>query len=359
MNMPWPVDVPLMKDEILSSWIVRTAFENGSYPLAWSWYLWGKRRVWTIDIDRFCPLTDMLKLVTPRVSLSSLESATLYPWLTKFVSNDLTTHKKAWPWLTNLGARNRDRTGGLRYCPECLMNSPVYYRRAWRFSWNHSCAIHKCILKDFCPVCSSPICPHKLKHGAYDLALCATCGYNLGDSLAHSSSENALKLQNLMNDISEDRIVALPWGMQSATELFETVRYLISFLNRAQAIRLSIDNTLLELLRIAPFQNPTHHASIERISIDHMHAFSDVVSRILEHDLVEFSDTLSLIGYSKRTFLSRLTLPVSSQILAILNRLPDGVKRPRRKPVSCTHAHQPTPREEVEIMWRELLPFIS
>lgn len=355
MEKPWPLDVPLMQDEILSSWIIRTAFENGSYPLAWSWFLWGSRRVWTVDIDRYCPLSDMLKLVTPNVSLSAIESATLYPWLRKILSNDLTSCKKSWPWLTTLGARNRERTGGLRYCPKCLMNSPVYYRRFWRFSWNHSCAIHNCILQDTCPVCSSSVCPHKLNYKTLNLALCASCGHNLSNGAINCSSEGALKLQSLMSSVLEGSKAELPWSIQSPIELFETVRYLISFLNRAHNIRLSADSKLLEFLGIVSATNLPNHASIERISVDRMHTLSGIVSKIFEYDPVEFSKTLSLIGYSKRTFLSRLNLPISPQIQTILNILPDGVKRPRKKHLSNFRIYKPTAREEVEAMWHELL----
>ena len=125
MKDPWPVHVPLIQDELLSSWLIRTAFENGSYPLAWTWHFWRRSRVWTLDIDRFCSLELINAIVSPKVTKQELINATLYPSLLKIVSNDIHQYKKSWPWVTTLGARNRDRTGGLRYCPECLKSPPI------------------------------------------------------------------------------------------------------------------------------------------------------------------------------------------------------------------------------------------
>lgn len=359
MEMPWPVDVPLIQDELLSSWIIRTAFENGSYPLAWSWYFWGKHRVWTKDIDRFCPLEHMSMLVTPSVTLEALKLSTLYPWLQKIVPSDLKLHQKSWPWVTPLGTRNRERTGGLRFCPMCLASPPVYYRRVWRFSWNHSCVIHRCILQDTCPNCSSSVCPHKLSSDTATLTLCAACGYDLSNCEVKSCSNGALELQILMNTVLDDQNHEMPWGIVSSKDLFETIRYLMSFINRAQSVQSLADTKLFEFFETVARPDSRCSAPIERLSVNQMHALSEIMSQVFKHSDADFSSVLSKCGYSKRSLLSRLELPVSPQVQGILDRLPERAKIVRRKVCSIRRALRPMPRSQIEKMWLELQGFLT
>lgn len=48
----WTIPVDLQSDELLSSWLVRVALENGCDPLALTAALWPSRRAWSSDIDR-------------------------------------------------------------------------------------------------------------------------------------------------------------------------------------------------------------------------------------------------------------------------------------------------------------------
>ncbi|MCU7995268.1 TniQ family protein [Shewanella glacialipiscicola] len=359
MDKPWPIDMPLMQDEILSSWIIRTAFENGSYPLAWSWYLWGKRRVWTIDIDRFCQPDYLALLVTPSITHASLNSATLFPWLSNVVSLDLQAYNHSWPWVNPLGSRNRDRTGGLRYCPICLSNSPAYYRRLWRFSWQHSCAVHQCLLRDCCPNCAGPICPHKFKSGTSNIALCALCGHSLCDITVEKSSQLSLKTQVLMNIVLEgSRTYELPWEMKNASELFLTIRYLVALLNRAYLDQLVADRVLFKFLEIEQVPFSALHSSVERTSIERMHLWFDKIYIMLSTPLVSFAEQLAAFGYTQRTLLGRVSLPCSPQIQFLLKHLPDGLVRTRTVFGSRPNKKQPTPRAIVESMWCELKDFL-
>lgn len=359
MNNAWPVDTPLIGDEILSSWIIRTAFDNGSYPLAWSWCLWGRRRIWTTDIDRCCPPKLLEVLVTQSVSFSALNRATLFPWLSNVAFQDLNALKHSWPWVNPLGARNRDRTGGLRYCPICLDTPPAYYRRHWRFSWQHSCAVHKCILKDRCPKCSGPVCPHKLKQGSTNIAACSICGFDLRKTSVNGSTENSLKLQTLMNQLLEGEFTGeLPWGITNSPELFKTVRYLVGWLNRAYVDQLSADKYVFQLFGIEAVPCSDSHATVERTSIERMQIWFEKIYAMFTYNLSEFAEILVVAGYTQRSFLSRISLAISPQIALLLDCLPIGPVKKREKIHTNNYESQPTLRSTVEDMWNELLTFL-
>jgi hypothetical protein len=45
------------------------------------------------------------------------------------------------------------RTGGSRYCPQCLAESGGRWQLTWRLGWSFACLKHSCLLADVCPKC--------------------------------------------------------------------------------------------------------------------------------------------------------------------------------------------------------------
>ena len=83
------------------------------------------------------------------------------------------------------------------------------------------------------------------------------------------------------------------------------------------------------------------------------------MSQVFKHSDADFSSVLSKCGYSKRSLLSRLELPVSPQVQGILDRLPERAKIVRRKVCSIRRALRPMPRSQIEKMWLELQGFLT
>lgn len=356
--MRWPIDVPILPNELLSSWVIRTAFGNGSYPLAWSWYFWGKDRVWTKDIDRYCPVDMLAIMESSTVTLDKLQAATLYPLVQQIVTSNLDSKKKSWPWITSLGARNRSRTGGLRFCPKCLASPPAYFRCNWRLAWNHSCQEHECILLDSCPQCSSSITPHKLSIGSESLSFCSTCGFDLCKSEVTGCSIGALQNQNLMNTALSNSSLELPWGIENVRDLFVTIRYLMSFLNRAITVTSLADNELFKFFGSIRSTEHQVSAPIERQTIAVIHSISGVIDYAFRASLVDFVNLLTQFGYTSSSFLSRVKLPISPQIQFILDNLPEGKKFSRNCSKSVQHVRKPASKAEVEQMWQVLKEFL-
>ncbi len=70
--------VPLLPDEIISSWLVRAALAQGCDPMVLTGEVWPKWRIWTRDADRFLDDAPLNKLTAPAgIPLSSFRAATL------------------------------------------------------------------------------------------------------------------------------------------------------------------------------------------------------------------------------------------------------------------------------------------
>lgn len=232
MNERWPISVPLLEDELFSSWMTRLALAQGCDPLTLTGSLWPRWRPWTVDPDRGFN-NDRLAVLAKRtgstleeINKSSLRS--IAEKITHFQLDKLAT----WPWILALGTRNRKRHGGLQYCPKCLqLDSQPYYRKRWRLAWDTGCLDHGLQLIDRCPACNTPIEPHRLIATDH-LTLCASCKHDLRQSPIIPCTPEAQAFQQ-----ATDEIMATGQSFYGNLELstihwFELFRYFILLLRR-------------------------------------------------------------------------------------------------------------------------------
>lgn len=231
----WPVHVEMLEDESISSWLVRSALENGCDPLVLTGSMWPDRRIWTTDIDRGIPeerlesisaASDIGKLSIQRAALSH-EACLLSP-------RGIKKHG-VWPWVQGLGARNRRYRGGVQYCPCCLSGDlKPYFRRHWRFSWSTGCLRHNVRLIDSCPQCSKPVEPHRLEAiQSVRLSLCASCGFDLRQSPSEEALRNAQDFQLCAFSVVSSKTGEMAGTGVRVDEWFEACRHLIGLLRRS------------------------------------------------------------------------------------------------------------------------------
>ena len=175
----WAVPTSLQPDEILSSWLLRTALANGCDPLAFTGAVWPTQRVWALDLDRL-PRAELLEILGALTGVppSSLKRATLHPIARRLLLADPPDHQ-SWPWILSVGSRNRRRIGRMQYCPLCLVeDESPFFRLQWRFAWHCVCVRHGCQLLGSCPHCNASLEPHRVKASGH-LEYCTTCGNSL------------------------------------------------------------------------------------------------------------------------------------------------------------------------------------
>ncbi len=358
MRHLWPIALPIKEDELLSSWIIRNSLANGSDPMTWTWAIWGKWRPWAIDLDRYCPNEKLLKLCNQMLSAEQLKKATLLPTVVKILGGRPPL-KQSWPWITPLGSRNRERTGGLRFCPECLKEEPVYFRKKWRLSWNHTCTVHNVLLQEYCPECSSPLMPHKADFDHPELHLCKRCGYDLSSMKFEQKVKTTFLVQHLLNSAITSKDYKSPWGIVITPELFATVRYLYCFLNLASKQATTADKTICKTVCINTSLRPTnfHLDSIDKAPPIWIHELDCSVSKLLNRRVDEISELFCKCGITQES-LHKTKVPISQTIQNILSSLPSNsrTKSTKSKPIKEI---KPKSKEEVKKMWLELQKYLK
>lgn len=127
-----------LSDELLSSWLTRTALRHLTDPATFvNLYLprW-KNVIWTRDLDMWADreLLEALSIKS-RCAYDDLYDLTLRSY--EGYLAETITPKTRNPFIQNLVNCCRIKIGnGLRFCPECLRTDAIpYFRKKWRLSF--------------------------------------------------------------------------------------------------------------------------------------------------------------------------------------------------------------------------------
>lgn len=234
LNPQWAVPVPLLPDELFSSWLVRAAIIQGCDPLELTGEIWPRWRAWVRDIDRGLGQERLVPLSkTTGISAMAFEAATLRP-VAEAVAGVPLNAQAVWPWMLALGSRNRRRHGGLQYCSACFATDTIpYYRLPWRFAWHTICTTHECLLLDRCPHCQHPVEPNRLMAEDEHVAVCATCRIDLRGASVSRANECALSLQRATDHAIAARSVQFGDSAVGVRDWFELLRWFAGILRIA------------------------------------------------------------------------------------------------------------------------------
>lgn len=350
----WAVPVPLLPDEIISSWLVRAALTQGCDPLVLTGEIWPKWRIWTQDADRF--LID--ERINPICAVSGItkdawRAATLYPVASQIFGGN-PPEKALWPWMLTLGARNTRRRSGLQYCPACFAeDARPYYRRHWRFAWHTGCENHKCSLLDRCQACNAPIEPHRLMAEDQQVSLCATCKADLRITSPTPCSADALAFQCMADRAVLDGHGVFQGQIAGVSEWFELASFFVSLIRRATRSGTETLNVFLHQLGVKlPEDLPViAGAGIELLQTHDRQKLLEGLYLLMMADQERFEIALKESGVVLQTFCEKgETLP--KLLLEITSSLLDKPRSRTSKPVRKLTG--PRPRHEVMRMMARL-----
>lgn len=232
-----PIRLKPLEGEILSSFIIRSSIASGTDPIGFSGAIWPEKRVWTLDLDRAMNDDELLTLSkTTGTKVHALQSLTLNNILSDIFTKAPST-LAAWDWITPISSRNRSRVNGLHYCPDCIKESPTYFRLNWRIAWNVACQKHGHLLSISCPKCNTVISPHLVNYLSTNLRSCVKCEHDMTDVEQTAASPKVIQLQQLLNDALDNKKVAYPWEIRDKIEFFATINALTTFIQKTRSIK--------------------------------------------------------------------------------------------------------------------------
>lgn len=182
----WPAHPKPCPDELLSSWIVRVAQENGIKLQTLSWMLFGNEQSpWNRDIDRTAPPW-LLHAFSQHTGLTywDLLHTTLVTYRTRLYPYRQDVGQLQWITpVRHYGMRYQ--AFGQQFCPACLANGAFpYFRKSWRVALFTYCPIHQVELHDECPECHAPVVHYRGDFGkeweaAKRMHICPACAADL------------------------------------------------------------------------------------------------------------------------------------------------------------------------------------
>lgn len=170
-------------DELLSSWLVRLALQNGLKVHSLCQRVWRDGPVWNRDIDNSAP-SGFIEALSNATALES--SHVRGTTLAALEGHLFEKHNPSGntPWILPIGVYHRTRRRfGLQFCPHCLDEAVPYFRRSWRLAYTVVCPTHRVVLSDRC-ACGSAVNFHRSDIGGsmlhrLDVRICPQCGCDL------------------------------------------------------------------------------------------------------------------------------------------------------------------------------------
>jgi hypothetical protein len=214
----WPIHPQPLPDELLSSWMISVARDNGfKVHNFYAAHFGRERQIWNRDIDHHAPawLLEGLEAHSG-LPLARLEAMTLRAF--ESVVFERFNESGSTRFLMPLSIFHRTRRAfGQQFCPLCLATDRTpYLRRRWRLALSVVCARHGVQLQDRCGGCGSPLAPHRADmNTTRTFPLRSTlrqCGYCRGSVVAPGvpSTREAIDVQQRIDRALDLGFVTLP-----------------------------------------------------------------------------------------------------------------------------------------------------
>ena len=161
-----------LPDEILSSWLTRTAYAHLTHPKTFmNMHFSTGRFNWRPNFDASVS-DDILHIIELK---SALSFETIYQMSLKSYKGYL--QESIIPDGLNTFIVPQ------RFCPVCLREDQFpYYRKSWKVLFSTVCFKHHCYLYDRCPSCNTLLKITHMYKNALPFVFCHNCGFDLRKS---------------------------------------------------------------------------------------------------------------------------------------------------------------------------------
>jgi len=159
-----------LPDEILSSWIARTAYAHHTHPQTFlNLHFDNIHFNWRLNFD--ASISDQeLEFLSKK---SGLFYSVIYQMTLRSYEGSL--HES----IISIGS-NRYIAAQQNFCPVCLEEDQFpYFRKSWKTLLLPICLKHQCYLNEYCPICKAKIKLVNMYKNKESFVFCHKCGYDL------------------------------------------------------------------------------------------------------------------------------------------------------------------------------------
>ncbi|MGQ1305352.1 TniQ family protein [Acinetobacter baumannii] len=356
----WYIRTPIQEDEILSSWLIRSALDLGCSPLTLVNLLWEKWRGLTIDIDRGLS-EERLELLLNHcfISKQDIQQTMFSRYYPALIPVNYNQNQRI-PWLLALGIRNRSNVSGRQVCTQCLYSAhtPPYLRIKWRMGWHSGCDIHKTILIDHCPQCGITLQPTKIdiEHGS--LAICTSCYADLSTFIQRSIEAEALRFQHQADQVLESQFGRYNQKDISSIEWFEIARTWLSFIRSPINMKSPKLIQMFESLNIdLHIDFPITPVAFEFLAVQEREKLLSILSKVMNLPCDLIVDRSLEYGVSRCYFWDkRKILPIQLQLMKNKMLKPSKIILSKASAIGVS---RPKSKKSVQRKWLRLLRKIS
>ena len=180
------------KDELLTSWIVRTAYAHKTHPHTFTnQYLNYRHHSFFLTKSDITLDEQMIETIEKKsnnkVDVHSLMLKTYSGYLQENIFDNPNV------FLCDI-----------KYCPICLREDKVlYFRKTWRIVFYNICHKHKCRLYEHCPECKTKLDISKMYNNEQHYAFCHKCGFELKRGRRLPINKKYISSLNYQNKILE------------------------------------------------------------------------------------------------------------------------------------------------------------
>ena len=153
----------IYEDELLSSWFIRTAYAHHTHPHTFL-QLHLSRNSQIIRANNFdiALSDDEIRILESKSNNINLRQATLKNYNGYLQENIIANGQNS-------------LICSLRFCPKCLKEKIVYFKKNWKIILTTICLKHNCYLQDCCPNCKSKLQISKMYEQDKSFKSCFSC----------------------------------------------------------------------------------------------------------------------------------------------------------------------------------------
>ena len=277
-----------LEDELLSSWLVRTAYMHHSDPATFlNLYLPEyDYRLWDTDLDLYCydiltaKLADKTGFIKERIYGMTLKSYESY-LAEKIYSNNRNK------FIIPIYRRQRNvRQFAQRVCPVCLKedkeDKEAYLHKKWRLFFSTACIKHKCFLIDACPSCGTPFVVNKRLYDG-NFPHCRKCGFSFKQAEPEFIDENSYGLRAIQKlyDILNKGIFEFENRFYYSFLFFDMLNHFTKFIKWGYRKNLPIEENILGQEDL-PASNTPGIPYVMELGIKEQYVIFSALMRLLE-----------------------------------------------------------------------------